>query len=139
MGHMLLRNCLLKHVIEGKIEGRTLVTGRRGRRCKQLLYDLTKRVLEFKRGSTKSHSVENSLWKRLWTCSKTDCEMTVVCGSELCDCVEGGRYSGHLNDSGVCAGFCSMDLVATPFQIVYTGFRTKPVTCVINARFLSGE
>jgi len=33
---MLLRNCLLKHVIGGKIE----VTGRRGRRCKQLLVDL---------------------------------------------------------------------------------------------------
>jgi hypothetical protein len=41
MGHMLLRNCLLKHVIEGKIEGRTLVTGRGGRSCKQLLDDLT--------------------------------------------------------------------------------------------------
>jgi hypothetical protein len=30
IGHFLCRNCLLKHVIEGKIEG----TGRRGRRCK---------------------------------------------------------------------------------------------------------
>jgi hypothetical protein len=89
MGHMLLRNCLLKHVIEGKIEGRTLVTGRRR---KQLLDDLTERVLEVKRGSTRSHSVENSLWKSLWTCSKTDCGMNVVYGSELCDCVEGGRY-----------------------------------------------
>jgi len=28
-------SCLLKHVTEGMIEGR--VTGRRGRRCKQLL------------------------------------------------------------------------------------------------------
>jgi len=34
------RNCLLKHVIEGKIEGRIRVTGRRGRRNKQLLSDL---------------------------------------------------------------------------------------------------
>jgi hypothetical protein len=31
IGHILLRNCLLKHVIEGKLEG----TRRRGRRCKQ--------------------------------------------------------------------------------------------------------
>jgi len=30
----------LKHVIEGKIEGRIEVTGRRGRRHKQLLNDL---------------------------------------------------------------------------------------------------
>jgi hypothetical protein len=28
IGHMLHRNCLLKHVIEGKIEGRTEVSGR---------------------------------------------------------------------------------------------------------------
>jgi hypothetical protein len=30
--HILGRNCLLKHVIEGKIEGRIGVTGKRGRR-----------------------------------------------------------------------------------------------------------
>jgi len=34
------RNCLLKHVIEGKIEGWVEVTGRRGRRRKKLLDDL---------------------------------------------------------------------------------------------------
>ena len=28
IGHIWLRNCLLKHVIEGKIEGRLDVTGR---------------------------------------------------------------------------------------------------------------
>jgi len=37
IGHILRRNCLLKHVIEGKIEGRLGVTGREGRRRKQLL------------------------------------------------------------------------------------------------------
>ena len=37
IGHILRRNCLLKHVIGGKIEGRIEVTGRRGRRRKQLL------------------------------------------------------------------------------------------------------
>jgi hypothetical protein len=40
IGHILRRNCLLKHVIEGKLEGRIEMTGRRGRRRKQLLYDL---------------------------------------------------------------------------------------------------
>jgi len=39
IGHILHRNCLLEHVIEGKIEGMI----RRGRRCKQLLDDLRKR------------------------------------------------------------------------------------------------
>ena len=33
------RNCLLRYVIEGKIEGRVEVTGRRGKRSKQLLDD----------------------------------------------------------------------------------------------------
>jgi len=33
------RNCLIKHVIEGKIEGRVEVKGRIGRRGKQLLND----------------------------------------------------------------------------------------------------
>jgi hypothetical protein len=40
LDHFWRRNCLLKRVIEGKIEGRIEVTGRRGRRRKQLLDDL---------------------------------------------------------------------------------------------------
>jgi hypothetical protein len=40
IGPILRRNCLLKEVIEGKIQGRIEVTGRRGRRRKQLLDDL---------------------------------------------------------------------------------------------------
>ena len=37
VGNILRRNCLLKQVIEVKIEGRMEVTGRRGRRRKQIL------------------------------------------------------------------------------------------------------
>jgi hypothetical protein len=37
IGHILRRNCLLKHGIKGKIEGRIETTGRRGRRRKKLL------------------------------------------------------------------------------------------------------
>jgi hypothetical protein len=40
IGHILRRNCLLKQVIEGKLEGRIEMTGRRGRRRKQRLDDL---------------------------------------------------------------------------------------------------
>jgi hypothetical protein len=40
IGHILGRNCLLKHVIEGKLEGRIEMTARRGRRRKQLLVDI---------------------------------------------------------------------------------------------------
>jgi hypothetical protein len=40
IGHILRRNCLLKHLIEGMLEGRIEMTGRRGRRRRQLLDDL---------------------------------------------------------------------------------------------------
>jgi hypothetical protein len=45
IGHIFCRNCLLKHVISRKIDGRIKVTGRRRRRCEQLLG-----VLKEKRG-----------------------------------------------------------------------------------------
>jgi hypothetical protein len=62
IGHILRRNCPLKHVIRGKLEGRIEMTGRRGRKRKQLLDDLkVKRILEIERGSSRSHTVENSL------------------------------------------------------------------------------
>jgi hypothetical protein len=40
IGHILRRNCLLKHVVEGKIQGQIEVTRRRGRRREKLLDDL---------------------------------------------------------------------------------------------------
>ena len=40
IGHIMRRNCHLKHVIEGEIERRKKLMGRRGRRGKQLLRDL---------------------------------------------------------------------------------------------------
>ena len=43
IGHILLRNCLLKQVIEGKIKRETEMTRRRRRRRKKLLDDLKDR------------------------------------------------------------------------------------------------
>jgi len=43
--HILRRNSLLKHVIEGEKEGRIGVTGRRGRRRKELLDDLQEEIM----------------------------------------------------------------------------------------------
>jgi hypothetical protein len=40
IGHILLRNCLLQHVIEVKIKAGIEVTGRRGRSRRKLLDDL---------------------------------------------------------------------------------------------------
>ena len=46
------------------------MTGREEKRRKQLLDD--ERILEIERGSTRPHCAEKWLWKRLWTCRKTD-------------------------------------------------------------------
>jgi len=43
IGYILRRNCILKHVIEGKMEGRIEVTERRGSRRRILLNDFKKR------------------------------------------------------------------------------------------------
>ena len=49
------------------------MTGGQRRRRKQLLGDLESEwILEIEKESSRSHSVENSGWKRLWTCRKTD-------------------------------------------------------------------
>jgi hypothetical protein len=44
IGHILLRNCLLKEVTEGKTKGQIEVTRRRGRRRKKLPDDLGDRI-----------------------------------------------------------------------------------------------
>jgi len=59
IGHILLRNCLLQRVIEGKIKWGKEVTGRRGRRRRKLLYDLKER-----RGH--SHLEEEALDRTVW-------------------------------------------------------------------------
>ena len=48
IGHILRRNCLLQRVIEGNIKGGIEVTGRRGRRRRKLLDDLTSTFHEYK-------------------------------------------------------------------------------------------
>ena len=59
-GHTLRWNCLLKHVIEGKIEGKIEVMGRAGRRRKLLLDDLTE-----KRGywKLKEKALDHTYWR----------------------------------------------------------------------------
>jgi len=44
MGHILRINCPIKHIIHENIEGRKEATRRRGRRRKQLLYDLKEMI-----------------------------------------------------------------------------------------------
>jgi hypothetical protein len=60
IGHILHRNCLLKHVIEVKIDRRVAVTGRRVRRRQQILNDIKERkgFLKLKEGYTMAKLVE---------------------------------------------------------------------------------
>jgi hypothetical protein len=60
IGHVLRRNCLLKHVIEGRIEGRMEVTEKRGIKLKQILDDLKE-----KRGywKLKEEALDRTLWR----------------------------------------------------------------------------
>jgi hypothetical protein len=52
------------------------VTKRRERRYKLLNdFEETRRMPSIERGSTRSLSVENSLWRRLWNCCNTDNKM----------------------------------------------------------------
>jgi len=59
IGHILRRNCLLQRVIEVKIQTETEVTGRQGRRRKELVDDLKER-----RGY--SHLKEEVLDRTMW-------------------------------------------------------------------------
>ena len=56
------RNCVLKHVIDGKIEGRVEVTGRVGRGRKQLLDDLKETRVYWK---WKEEALDCTLWRTL--------------------------------------------------------------------------
>jgi hypothetical protein len=56
IGHILRRNCLMKHVIEGKVEGR----GRRGTRRKHLLDDLKGTKGYWK---LKEEALDRTLWR----------------------------------------------------------------------------
>ena len=58
-GHILCRNCLLEHIIEGKIEGTIELTRKQGRRCQQLLDGL-----EETRGYSKFKEVLDHLVQR---------------------------------------------------------------------------
>jgi hypothetical protein len=59
IGHILLRNCLLQRVTEGKIQRGIEVIGRQGRRRRKLLDDLKER-----RGY--SHLKEEALDRTIW-------------------------------------------------------------------------
>jgi hypothetical protein len=57
---ILRRNCLLKHVIEGKLDAMIEMNGRRGRRRKQLLDDLKEKKRYWK---LEQEALDRTLWR----------------------------------------------------------------------------
>jgi hypothetical protein len=60
IGHILRRNCLLKHVIGGKLEGRIEVTRRRRRRRKLLLDEFKEKRRYW---NLKEEALDRTLWR----------------------------------------------------------------------------
>jgi hypothetical protein len=60
IGQILRRNCLLKHVVDGKIGERLGVRGRRGRRRKELLDDLKEERGYWK---LKEEALDRTVWR----------------------------------------------------------------------------
>jgi hypothetical protein len=83
LGHFLCRNCLLKHVIEDKIEGRIKVMGR-WRKHKQLMNDIKEERGYWK---LKEESLDCTVWR---TCFRRGCGPVkrllnewITCGSSV--------------------------------------------------------
>jgi hypothetical protein len=55
------RNCFFKSLIQGKLEGRIDVAGRRERKCTQLLDELKE-----KRGYWKEEALDRTVWRTLF-------------------------------------------------------------------------
>ena len=60
IGHILHRNCPVKHVIKEEIEGWIKEMGRRGRRRKQLLNKLSEKRVHW---TLKEEALDRTLWK----------------------------------------------------------------------------
>jgi hypothetical protein len=60
IGHILRRNCLMTYVIEGKLEGRAEMTGRRGRRRKHLRDEPKEKRRYWK---LKEEALDRTLWR----------------------------------------------------------------------------
>jgi hypothetical protein len=84
-------------------------------------------ILEIERGSTRSHSVENSLWKRLRTRRNTDCRMN----NNTC---ERSRHSNWATDWTVRGSNCGRskrfypspkrpDRLWSPSSLIFNGYR----------------
>jgi hypothetical protein len=80
IGHILRRNCRLKHTVVRKVGG-IEVTGIQGRRRKQLPDDLKEARGYYK---LKADALNCTVWRtrfgRVWNCRRADCGMMMMMG-----------------------------------------------------------
>jgi len=93
IAHISRGNCLIKYVMEGKIEGRVEVTGRRGRRSKhpQFCFKETTGCRKLKEGAL-HRAVEDLFCTRQWTCRKAICIMNKDSKRRILHCLGGIVY-----------------------------------------------
>ena len=60
IGYSWCGNCLLKQVIEGNVQGKIEVTGRRGRRCKQLIGERNEKRVYCK---LEEEALDRTVWR----------------------------------------------------------------------------
>jgi hypothetical protein len=95
IGYILRRNCLLKHVIEGKLEGRIKVTGRRGRRRNHLMDDGNKKIRYRK---LKPDELDRNLWRTVrLQCDDDDDDDARSCSYSNSDPSEKRRFEFNYN------------------------------------------
>jgi len=82
--HILRRNCLLNHVIEGRIEGRMEVTGRRERKRKKLLDDCKETRGCWK---MKESALNRALWKARFGSSLGEATEKIYTKILTCKCL----------------------------------------------------
>ena len=79
ISHIVRRSCLLKQLIDGKIEGRVQVTGRRGRRRKQLLDDCKEKRGYWKlKEEARDRTVQNSFGRRYGPVVRQTAELIIL-------------------------------------------------------------
>ena len=133
IGHILHRNCLLNHVIEGKIQERKVIIERRGRRSKQLLEDLKEREGPWK---LKEETPARSMWrthiaKRLWGCRKTDRGMMLNDVCYICNTMT-SRFSRQRYSP--CKGLGHCYVLAVPLYIfIFTCYSCSPTAIFLVA------
>ena len=95
-------------------------------------------ILEIETGNTRSHSVENSLWKRLWTCRKADYRMNEWTQMPTTDpCHKPYESSPHPPNSLISSSWFLMGFIIVPSTSTSSKTHVSSLPNVIHAVLFS--